>query len=491
MPKLKNILLQLSIILLFISLVIAMRFEPMTQTFQLDYDEGFNLMKAVLYSKGFSLYSQIWNDQPPFFTVILSKWINLFGHSIFAARLLILLFSAILIWCFYQIVFFELGNLPAIVATFLLFTSWLYIRLSISVMIGIPSLALAMLSIYFLYRYKQTSYKFYLILSGGCLALSLQTKLFTVFLIPLIGLQILDFRSRTKEIKTNKLFLLKTICLWLISLVLVYSLLAALYQQFWNQEQLLLTHLKQPPDLKKENFHNLQYLNYMIHQDYDYIFLAGIGIWAIISQKQKKGLLPLTWLVTATFILLKHQPIWYHYYPLLAIPICWLAAYGVDLLYKLFSQNIYKKFKIISIKKFVLPASLIVILIGLIIITPPNPRGSVPKNLELMQVIIKYKIFTNWVFTDNPMYAFYNDLIVPPEIAVMSYKRINSGDLTFTEMLAILNKYHPEQLILTRWTTQIKSDKNIMDYINNNYSLTYTNAIKTEEHYVLKNLQQS
>ena len=502
----------------------------MTQTFQFDYDEGFNLMKAVLYSKGFSLYSQIWNDQPPFFTVILSKWINLFGHSIFAARLLILLFSAILIWCFYQIVFFELGNLPAIVATFLLFTSWLYIRLSISVMIGIPSLALAMLSIYFLYRYKQNYYKFYLILSGGCLALSLQTKLFTVFLIPLIGLQILASRSRSKEIKTNKrelltgnreqgvwerdcypnpnlqliedgvldthkeidkLFLLKEICLWLISLVLVYSLLAALYQQFLNQEQLFITHLKQPPDFRKENFHNLQYLNYMIQQDYDYIFLAGIGIWAIIFQKQKKGLLPLTWLVTATLILLKHQPIWYHYYPLIAIPICWLAAYGVDLLYKSFYQNIYKSLKIINIKKIVLPASLVVILIGLIIITPPNPRGSVPRNLELMQMILKYKNFTNWVFTDNPMYAFYNDLIVPPEIAVMSYKRINSGDLTFTEMLAILNKYHPEQIILTRWTTQIKNDKNIMDYINNNYSITYTNSTKTEEHYVLKNLQQS
>ncbi len=84
------------------------------------------------------------------------------------------------------------------------------------------------------------------------------------------------------------------------------------------------------------------------------------------------------------------------------------------------------------------------------------------------------------------MYAFYNDLIVPPEIAVMSYKRINSGDFTFTKMLAILNKYHPEQIIFTRWTTQIKSDKNMINYINNNYSLTYTNATKTEEHYVLK-----
>ncbi|BAU04306.1 ArnT family glycosyltransferase [Fischerella sp. NIES-3754] len=486
MPKLKNILLQLSLILLFMSLVIAIRFEPMTQTFQFDYDEGFNLMKAVLYSKGFSLYSQIWNDQPPLFTLILSKWLNLFGHSIFATRLLTLLFSAILIWCFYQIVFFELGHFPAIVATFFLFTSWLYIRLSISVMIGIPSLALAMLAIYFLYRYKQNYYKIYLILSGGCLALSLQTKLFTVFLIPLILLHILDFCSKTKEIKNNRLFFFKSISLWLISLGLIYSLLGILYQQFWNQEQLLLTHLKQPPDYRVENFNNLQYLNYMIHQDYDYIFLADIGIWAIISQKQKKGLLPLTWLITATLILLKHQPLWYHYYPLLAIPICWLAAYGVCLLYNLFSQNIQKNFQIINIKKLILPASLVVILISLIIITPPNPRGSVPKNLELMQMILKYKSLTNWVFTDNPMYAFYNDLIVPPEIAVISYKRINSGDLTFAEMLAILNKYHPEQIILTRWTTQIKSDKNLMNYINNNYSLTYTNATKTEEHYVLK-----
>ncbi|PLZ14878.1 glycosyltransferase family 39 protein [Fischerella thermalis] len=486
MPKLKNILLQLSLILFFMIFVIAIRFEPMTKTFQFDYDEGFNLMKAVLYSKGFSLYSQIWNDQPPLFTAILSQWLNSFGHSIFSARLLTLLFSAILIWCFYQIVFFELGHFAAIVATFFVFTSWLYIRLSISVMIGIPSLALAMLSIYFLYRYQQKYNKFYLILSGGCLALSLQTKLFTIFLIPLILLQILAFCSQSKEIKTNRLFLLQSISLWLISLVFVYSLVGILYQQFWNQEQLLLTHLKQTPDSRVENFNNLQYLNYMIHQDYDYIFLAGIGIWAIISQKQKKGLLPLTWLITATLILLKHQPLWYHYYPLLAIPICWLAAYGACLLYNLFSQNIQKNFQIINIKKLILPASLVVILISLIIITPPNPRGSVPKNLELMQMILKYKSLTNWVFTDNPMYAFYNDLIVPPEIAVMSYKRINSGDFTFTKMLAILNKYHPEQIIFTRWTTQIKSDKNMINYINNNYSLTYTNATKTEEHYVLK-----
>ncbi|TFI55768.1 glycosyltransferase family 39 protein [Mastigocladus laminosus UU774] len=486
MAKLKNILFQFSIILFLIILVIAIRFEPITQTFQLDYDEGFNLMKALLYSKGFSLYSQIWNDQPPLYTVILSNWLKLFGDSIFAARLLTLIFSAVLIWCFYQIIFLELSKFAALVGTILLFTSWLYIRLSISVMIGIPSIALAMLSIYLLKIYKQKTNNLYLILSAGCLALSLQTKLFTVFLIPLILFNFFASDSKIQENKKHRIVFFKDISLWLIVLGAVYGLFGVLYQQFDNQEQLIFTHLRQPQNLELENFHNLKYLSYMIHQDYDYIFLALIGIWAITYQRNKNGLLPFSWLITAILILLNHQPLWYHYYPLLAIPICWLAAYGVTLLYDLFLQNFHQDSQKINFKKIFLPFSLVVILIILVITTPPNPHGSVPKNLELMQMVEKYKNFTNWVFTDNPMYAFYNDLIVPPEIAVMSYKRINSGDLTFAKMLAILKKYRPEQIILTRWTTQIKSDKNIMDYLNANYSKTYANTAKSEEQYILK-----
>lgn len=351
-PKLKNILFQLSLILSLIILVIAIRFEPITQTFQFDYDEGFNLMKAFLYSKGFSLYSQIWNDQPPLFTVILSIWLKLFGDSIFAARLLTLIFSAVLIWCFYQIIFLELGKFAGLVGTILLFTSWLYIRLSISVMIGIPSLALAMLSIYLLKIYKQKPNNLYLIFSAGCLALSLQTKLFTIFLVPLILFDLLVYESKAQDMQKNRILLFKHISLWLIILGSVYSLFGVLYQQFDNQEQLIFTHLKQPQNLEVENFHNLKYLSYMIHQDYDYIFLAFIGIWAIISQKKKNGLLPFSWLVTAILILLNHQPLWYHYYPLIAIPICWLAAYGVVLLYDLFLQNLPKDFQRINLKKY-------------------------------------------------------------------------------------------------------------------------------------------
>ncbi|RUR85202.1 hypothetical protein PCC6912_13180 [Chlorogloeopsis fritschii PCC 6912] len=348
-------------------------------------------------------------------------------------------------------------------------------------MIGLPSLSLAMLSIYLLHLYQQNYRKFYIIFSGISLALSLQTKLFTIFLVPLIFFYLFSFNSKTiASINFSKQNIVNA-ALWLASLGLMYILIGILFQQFWNYEQLIITHLNQPQNSKIENFNNQEYLRYMISQDYDYIFLACVGIGAIFSKKYRNGIFPLAWLITSVLILLNHQPLWYHYYPLLAIPICWLAAYGVAFLI----DSFFKK-KLINAKQLIIPSLLVVILIGLVIATPPNPKGSVPKNAELMQQVLKYKDATNWIFTDHPIYAFYAKLRVPPEIAVMSYKRLNSGELTSPEILAVLQNYRPEQIVLSRWTSQLKSDNKFMAYINDNYSKTYTNEIGSEEHYILK-----
>jgi hypothetical protein len=129
-----------------------------------------------------------------------------------------------------------------------------------------------------------------------------------------------------------------------------------------------------------------------------------------------------------------------------------------------------------------------VLLIVLVVATPPNPKGRPPKNLEVMQLVLKYKGSTQWVFTDRPIYAFYAGLRVPPEMAVMSYKRLNSGDLTLEELLAVLQNYRPEQIILDRWTGQIKSDSQLTAYINKNYSKTYTDENGITEHYILSAL---
>ncbi len=483
--RLKTILFPLITIFFYVSFIVAIRFHPITQTFELDSDEGLNLIKVLLYSQGFSLYTQIWNDQPPLFTVVLSLWFSLVGQSIIAARLLILIFSALLMWCFYQIIRRELGRIPALVATILLLTSWLFIRISISVMIGIPSLSMAMISIYSLTLYKQHYQRQVLILSGAFLALSLQTKLFTVFLIPLILFSICDYQLNLNKLKKQAKLLFYPVTYWLGAFGIVYTLIFFLSKQVYSYDQVFKSHLNQPIQEELVNFDNFTFLTSTISQDYDYMFLGFIGILAIFWKKQKNGLFPLIWLVTALLILLNHKPIWYHHYPLLAIPICWLAAYGVAFVLEIFGKSWHQNLKLQDIKRLTFACLVVVIMIFLIIATPPKSQGIPPKNLELMQLVLKYKDSTRWLFTDRPIYAFYANLPIPPEIAIMSYKRFNSGRLSLKEILTVLEKYRPEQIAFARWGSKIKSDSKIKNFIDNNYSKTYTSQDGSEEHYIL------
>ena len=504
---------------LYVGFVLAIR--PVRQTFEFDYDEGLNLIKALLYSKGFSLYTQIWSDQPPLLTVILSHWFSLFGYSVFAARLLILLFSALLVWSFYQIIRYSLGMIPALVATLLLLTSWLFVRLSIAVMIGIPTLSLAMFSIYFLTLYKRHPRKIFIILSGGLFALSLQTKLFTVFLIPLMLLYLWDFKIMDREANNNlegkvspnpsptkrgvfnfslsprseggsgvksilsKYNLWYLPLLWLGTLLGVYVIIGILCHSL-NYEQLFQAHLGEDVKAGFEKFNNVDYLRYLMIQDLDYLFLALIGIWAIFLKKQREGFFPLVWLATAILLLLNHKPVWYHHYTLLAIPITWLAAYGVALIIDFFPTGWNSNFKSLNIKKLILPGIAAAILILSMIAIPTKPIGRPARNIEVMNLVLKYKDSTQWLFTDRPIYAFYAGLPVPPEIAVISEKRFSSGNLTNDDLLTILQKYRPEQIVFARWTEKFKSDEKISAYIKENYSKTYENEKGTVEHYVLK-----
>ena len=66
-----------------------------------DYDEGINLMKALLVERGYHLFSEIWSDQPPLLTVTLAGLFRATGSSVAAARVLVMVLSALLLWAFY------------------------------------------------------------------------------------------------------------------------------------------------------------------------------------------------------------------------------------------------------------------------------------------------------------------------------------------------------------------------------------------------------
>ena len=514
----KKLPLHLLIPVLFIAFVILA--IPFGKLFEFDSDEGINIMKSLLYSEGFSLYKDIWSDQPPLFTFILSWWLKIWGKSIFAARCLVLLFSALLVWCFYQILRRDLGVFSALAGVLILVNSHYYIQLSVSVMIGIPCLALGMLAVYFLAeaRNSHRNRKFLLVISGFVLALSLQIKLLTIFLIPLICLQIADFSTNNFSRK------LLNIYQYLLSLFITYVSIS-LYFGSLNLEQILQPHLsgRNSSELFSDYYTLAQLLDRMFGQDYLFYFLAMIGTIIILATRKKTGLFPLAWLGVVCFLLINHHPVWYHHYLLISLPLAWLAAYGIDSLGK-FWQSLELDSKNFNLKglsiiyvpniknknsfsrnKFlplVIPALVALLSLSSIILetsrfwdkkyyfqkrlmrTGHNDRQAV------VNLILQHKDQTKWIFTDKPIYAFYGKLKVPPEIAVLSLKRFLTGTITTEEMLNLIKTYQPEQIIFTKFRYTIREHQPTKEYLERHYVKIYENNLINVDYYLLKQLDE-
>ncbi|BAY13849.1 ArnT family glycosyltransferase [Calothrix sp. NIES-2098] len=469
-------------------------FMPIEQVFQFDpSDEGIELIKATLHLDGFALYTQVWNDQPPLFTFILASWLDWFGKSIYSARLLTLSFSTILIWSFCQTLRIYLGNLPAIIGTLLLITSCNFLRLSVSVMIDLPSLAMVMLSIYTLTLYKQNftqkSSIFFIIISGALLAASLQIKLYTAFITPLIIFDLFLFhRNKNPQLRRNLIF---DAILWLTAFASVFIIIGMLCNSL-TYEQLLQAHLNNNVKTAFPAGNSLKLAFSFLLQDFDYLLLAILATIVIFKNQAWEKSFPVLWIIIGFIALINHRPVWYHHYLLISIPLTWLATYGLTLSFSFFQQpKWYYKLKLVNLKEITVSGLAAGFVIFSILVTPiklgviifENHRyiEQTQEHIQFVNILLKQKASTKWVFTNCPMYAFYSGLSVPPEIAVLSRKRIESKNITPKQIIAILDTYHPEQVLLCRSQTL---QNYLNSYLNENYLKTYGNNLGT--HYLLQ-----
>ena len=174
----------LGLVLILFWVIVVLLYSPITAPYDLDYDEGINLAKADLIRAGYDLYGEVWSDQPPLFTATLAGWMTLFGHSVFVARLLVLGLSAALLWALFQVTYQQTSLVAALGTFVLLVASEEHFRLSVSVMIGLPALALAMWSAYLMVLAKLRGSMPLLMGSALLMALALQTKLMVATAMP-------------------------------------------------------------------------------------------------------------------------------------------------------------------------------------------------------------------------------------------------------------------------------------------------------------------
>ena len=442
--------------------LLMLLFFPFRYRIEFDTDEGINAIKAMMVLRGYRLYSEIWSDQPPLFTFLLTVWFRAFGLRLTAARLMVLLFSAGQIALGTSYLRKNWGILAAVSGGLMLVLLPYFLRLSVSIMIGLPAIALAVASFYMLAEWHSRPVLGRLVASGLLLGLSILTKGFTAVLVPiwLIGILANILRNPTLIRQGRHRWLGPAA--WLTALGLVVGLGLLLIVRTEYLSQLLSVHLiaSQSDEFAIDPEHRT--LASYLSESWPIFALAAVGAGWAVKRRNWSALYLAGWIVAGYAFLVINQPTWYHHQLLLTVPAALLAAIAVG--------------ASIDDVRFLRPdwprarrwalglGSLGVFLVFLVIRLPGTAEGLDPRlpNLSgpgtdeedersLLAAINDHASQTQWFYTDRPIFAFLADIPVPPNLAVISQKRLFTGGLTEQEVAATLDTYAPEMVLNSRF----------------------------------------
>ncbi len=470
-----NLLLPIVIALVFF--VITFSYYPFREKLQFDTDEGLNLMRSMLVVLGHPLYSAVSSDQPPLFTQILALVLRVAGFEVNPARLLVLLFSTLLVWAGAQCLQITWGKLAAILFLPLAIMVPRYLELSISVMIGIPSIALAMVSMLFVTIWHQNKNNLlWLMLSGFALALSILIKLFTGFLAPifLMGITASAYFNEREKFFSSKVLrpgLIWGMCFAGLTILLAIALVGL--QNIW-----LIIFPSVAAHTKVQFQGEIFTINAHLQDAVPLLCLGILGALVSFYRRNWLALYQLAWAATAYASLSFYAPVFYHHQLLITIPFAMLAAAAAgDGIYSIFHlrspSDLIRRQTLLSIGAligFVLVFNHYIPVLDKELTNKPHLSGLTLKatmgKLQVLSTMNEYADQTNWIMTDMPMYAFRVHRPVPPNLATFSAKRLITGSLTDEDILSAMREYRPEQVLIARFKIPT-----VEEYLQKNYTL--------------------
>ena len=304
--------------------LVILLFLPFRFKFEFDPDEGIQLIKAFLHARGYALQTEIFSDQPPVFTVVLSTLFGLFGPHVLVARLTVLAFSCLLLTAgaLYLKIFH--GQLQYLVALLFVITLPGYPELSVSAMIGLPSISLAMVSLLTLGLWHRSGKSGWLLLSALALALATLTKAFSLILMPILALAIVASVAKRRTGAPLSVRALWPAAAWVgivIGLQLLL-LLALIGPKGWDQ--LVNVHLA----AQSETF-EARMAGEALRTTWPMLVLAFVGAWRAVVRRSWSGLCLAGWYVLGLVTLIVNRPAWWHQHLLATIPGAMLAGITV------------------------------------------------------------------------------------------------------------------------------------------------------------------
>jgi ABC-type sugar transport system permease subunit len=441
--------------------VVVILFYPFRFAFELDADEGVNLIKSLLVSQGARLYTEVWSDQPPLLTALLAIGFRTLGVNLTAMRLGMLAFSCVLVGAAVHYLRAFWGTPHAIAGGLLLGLLPAYLRLSVSVMVGLPAIALAVVSFLAISYWHRQRRQRWLLLSGLMLGLSVMIKLFTGLLAPLfvLGLVLQD-RQEARDPSGWKA-LLAPAAVWAGGFVLGVLPVGLAFVPAAGLRQLLLNHwLAQATE-----FPNPESIAEFLAQSLPTIALAVIGTASVIREKRYPGLYLAAWAAAGYLLLTQLSTVWYHHQLLVTVPAAILAGIAVGELLAAGATR-FQGLRVASLRGGLLVISglLIPLLIASILansiteldyrlpnfVRPQASRREI-QALNLLAAMRDYAEATQLIVTDRPMLAIKLGKPVPAEVAALTGKRLLTGEFPESAIIDAIIRHRPEQVALARF----------------------------------------
>jgi 4-amino-4-deoxy-L-arabinose transferase-like glycosyltransferase len=454
-------------------LVVMLTIYSAVDRFEFDEDEGVNLIKGMLVAHGYSLYDEIWSDQPPLLTYAFAGIFQLGGPRVETARFLVLVFSSILVWSLLRVTSELAGKWGVATSLLVLITLPGYAKLSISAMVGLPAIALAVAALAAQLSWHRSGANRWLFASGALLALSAMTKLFTLFLVPvfLVG----TIAGGIHGIRHRSVVVLY----WLAGFLGVAGLIAAFWCAPEASSQLVDPHA----DAQSVAVYQGQHWFRGFQESSGLLILAGIGAWIQIRRRRWLWLYPTAWMVVGLIILLAHTPVRYHHRLLVTVPAVPLAtALVVDSVKLLFRQRTLRA---------ILATGFVVALLGLTggqhwprldRFLGSGDRGAPSRILseKIVLDMVKNAGEDDWIVTDRPIYAFRAGLLVPPPVAVLTGKRLRTGRMDEAMLMQAVGDFQAREVLLARFEWETLEKLLAEDFQSTSYDKRRTLFVRKE-----------
>jgi len=419
---------------------------PLRTAILIGADEGFALSKATLYLKGYQFYTQVWNDQPLLHTWLIAQVVRHISASILAPRLMTVAFAFVLLTSLFIIALRISGLLVATLTVGLLMASPGFLELAGSCMVEVPAVTIPVAALCGLLVLRRSKWLLPELLAGVLFGTGLHIKFNAAIYLPLAAL-ILWLRHRRDATPAYGKSLLMLASSVVASFLAVHWLIgegsfAAQFKMAWE------SHIApaQSSEYGSAEQHPFPWMLLLKNWDTTLPAVVGIVFCCRRLRQDAFNLLPLAWLAITIIVFVPHEPWWPYYYLHNSIPLCWCAALGIREVYDHTRAHPTRVLVLLFLAYRLCALPWIGARVYFQVMAIRNsPR--IYSSLVLQQ-IARLKPFTTFMFTDQPVYSFHADIPLPPGLAVLSLKRLWSGEMTNERIAEEMDAIKPGIILL-------------------------------------------